>query len=290
MVPRGSVLAPCLYLPQASIWLEGLFLQLLDRRIHHLASSTVCTLRVEVVGGKLKGDNGNRRWVLDWEEEGRKYRGLLGGWNILADKMRDLGKDQLDRCLVGWWGVDFVPALGFSEELGKPPLVAKGEIESGFSGWNPEAGYFRQGASIKEAWVRVVGLPLHIIGRQGATQFSVGSGCFVIQLWWETHPSFVQVVSASKNCMAGSSKAREAVEERPHADYCGDLRERVTLVEVQRGVQNVSLHEGGKKELVLILLLLLLLPLNWGQWWRVDKRKKKKREIGLNGGPICYWA
>ena len=85
------------------------------------------------------------------------------------------------------------------------------------------------------------------IGRQGANQFSVGSGCFVIQLWWETHPSFVQVVSASKNCMAGSSKGREAVEERPHADYCGDLRERVVLVEVQRGVQNVSLHEGRQK-------------------------------------------
>ena len=28
--------------------------------------------------------------------------------------------------------------------------------------WNPEAGYFRQGASIKEAWLRVVGLPLHM--------------------------------------------------------------------------------------------------------------------------------
>ncbi|RVX21489.1 hypothetical protein CK203_002068 [Vitis vinifera] len=138
------------------------------------------------------GDNGNRRWVLDWRRkcrlerrlneagrfllcsvcdiESKRYcvifpegRGLLGGWNILVEKLHDFevvslvkfldaggsvtppgekgslsktyakmakprpgrigdsvwlelgerellgGKDQLDQCLVGWWGVDFVP-------------------------------------------------------------------------------------------------------------------------------------------------------------------------------------
>ena len=44
----------------------------------------------------------------------------------------------------------------------------------------------------------------------------VGSSCFAIQLWWETHPCFVQVVPVSKNSMAEGSRGREVVEESGH--------------------------------------------------------------------------
>ena len=113
-------------------------------------------------------------------------------------------------------------------------------------------------------WARIL---VKLEGKElpSSLEIVVGSGCFAIQLWWETHPSFVQVVSASKNCMAGSSRVREAIEEKPRADYCGDLRERVVLAEVQRGVQDVSLHEGRQKGVganTTVVAIASSLPLN----------------------------
>ena len=75
----------------------------------------------------------------------------------------------------------------------------------------------------------------------------VGLGCFSIQLWWETHPWFVQVVPASKNYMARGPEGKEVVEERPRVDYRGAIRERVVLAEVQRGVQDMSSYQGRQK-------------------------------------------
>ena len=113
-------------------------------------------------------------------------------------------------------------------------------------------------------WARIL---VKLEGKElpSSLEIVVRSGCFAIQLWWETHPSFVQVVSASKNCMAGSSRVREAIEEKPRADYCGDLRERVVLPEVQRGVQDVSLHEGRQKGVgadTTVVAIASSLPLN----------------------------
>ena len=106
---------------------------------------------------------------------------------------------------------------------------------------HPEVGCFCNKVSAKEAWVRVVGLPLHlwsrevfkligdgcggfiavddktdimsemqwarllvkVVGRDLPTSVPivVGSGCFSVQLWWETPPWFSQVVSAG--CVNG---------------------------------------------------------------------------------------
>ena len=45
--------------------------------------------------------------------------------------------------------------------------------------WNPEVGCFRQGADFKEAWVRVVGLPLHMWSREGFKKIGDGCGGFI---------------------------------------------------------------------------------------------------------------
>lgn len=97
--------------------------------------------------------------------------------------------------------------------------------------WNPEAGCLRKGGIVKEGWVRLVGLPLHLwckklfkkLGdscvafivvdedttflcnkqwawvcvrlnensRPSLVQIRVGCYCYVIQLWWEFFPWLV---------------------------------------------------------------------------------------------------
>ena len=109
-------------------------------------------------------------------------------------------------------------------------------------------------------WARIL---VKLEGKElpSSQEIVVGSGCFAIQLWWETHPSFVRVVLASKNCMAGSSRVREAIEEKPRIDYCGDLRKGWCWLRYKGEYKTCRCMRGGKKELVPILLLLLLLPL-----------------------------
>ena len=115
--------------------------------------------------------------------------------------------------------------------------------------WHPEVGCFCNGANGNEAWVRVVGLPLHlwsrevfkligdgcggliamdenrdfmvelqwarllvkVVGRDLPTsvQLVVGSGCFSVQLWWETLPWFSQVVPAGSVYGKGDTEDEE---------------------------------------------------------------------------------
>ena len=114
--------------------------------------------------------------------------GRIGDYVWLELGERELlgGKDQLDQCLVGWWGVDFVPApdLDLVRSWASHLWLLKGRLRVAFLGkglllfefeslseaervlargkrrlknilhltrWNPEAGCFLQGAGIKEA-------------------------------------------------------------------------------------------------------------------------------------------
>ncbi|KAL6331633.1 hypothetical protein AAG906_011573 [Vitis piasezkii] len=71
--------------------------------------------------------------------------------------------------------------------------------------WNPEVGCFQKEFHANEAWVRVLGLPLHLWSREVV----VGSGCFFVLLWWEFPPWFVHVVPLRGSHVDGLTMARE---------------------------------------------------------------------------------
>ena len=115
--------------------------------------------------------------------------------------------------------------------------------------WNPKAGCLCKDSFANEAWVRVVGLPLHLWSREvfkriddgcggfvavdedidSLTELQwaqilvkhavrvlpntalvvVGSGCYSFHLWWETPPCFAQVVSTGRNYKGGVSREGE---------------------------------------------------------------------------------
>ena len=145
--------------------------------------------------------------------------------------------------------------------------------------WHPEVGCFCNKVSAKEAWVRVVGLPLHlwsrevfkligdgcggfiavddktdimaemqwarllvkVVGRDIPTsvQIVVGSGCFSVQLWWETLPWFSQVVPAGSLFGKGPSVDEEEVEGGSRAACKGRVLEKEGQYKEQTGVQVV---------------------------------------------------
>ena len=114
--------------------------------------------------------------------------------------------------------------------------------------WNPEVGCLRKEPTTKDVWVKVIGLPLHLrssevfkrIGDEcggfiaadksslhemqwarllvrcvdrempSTVHIVVGSGCYSLQLWWESSPWFTQVVPAG--CSSGEGSSREGEE------------------------------------------------------------------------------
>ena len=127
-------------------------------------------------------------------------------------------------------------------------------------------GCFCNGAMANEAWVWVVGLPLHLwsrevfklirdgcggfiaedenttsmaewqwariltklVGRDLPTfvQIVVGLGSFSIQLWWETPPWFSQVVPAGRLLGEGVLADEDEVGGRPRVTCSGSLLEK----------------------------------------------------------------
>ena len=120
-----------------------------------------------------------------------------------------------------------------------------------------EVGCLRKGGSLKELWVRVLGLPLHLWGREvfkklgdccggfvamgedtvllshlqwarilvkndgrvlpGSLQIDVGCFNFFVQLWWEA-PPWVSMESSSSSCNGHyGQEDREEVEGGPRA-------------------------------------------------------------------------
>ena len=123
--------------------------------------------------------------------------------------------------------------------------------------WTPKVGCLLEGGSPKEVWVRVLGLPLHLWGREvlqkigdgcggfvaldddiamlshlqsarilvrscgrvkpGSLQVVVGASSFSIQLWWEVPPSFSMLVPRYNNNGDCGLEEGENVEGGPHA-------------------------------------------------------------------------
>ena len=146
--------------------------------------------------------------------------------------------------------------------------------------WHPEVGCFCNGANANEAWVRVVGLPLHLWSREvfkligdgyggliamdentdfmaelqwarllvkvvdkdlpTSVQLVVGSGCFSIHLWWETPPWFSQVVPAGSVYGKGDLGDEEEAGSGSRAVCRGRVLEKEVQPMVQAGVQGES--------------------------------------------------
>ncbi|RVX19564.1 hypothetical protein CK203_005040 [Vitis vinifera] len=166
--------------------------------------------------GGLQGPKGQSVWIEVGEGE---VRGRI---------------EQMSQCLVGWWGPSSAPC----PEMDQRTENLQGECLV-LERWNPEVGCLRKEPMAKEVWVRVIGLPLHLrssevfkrIGDEcggfiaadksslhemqwarllvrcvdrempSTAHIVVGSGCYSLQLWWESSPWFTQVVPAG--CSAG---------------------------------------------------------------------------------------
>ena len=139
--------------------------------------------------------------------------------------------------------------------------------------WYPEVGCFCTGTNVNEAWVRVLGLPLHfwsrevfkligdgcggfiavdentdsmaelqwarilvkVVGRDLPTsvQIGVGARCFLVHLWWESLPWFSQVVLEGSILREGVPVDEEEAGGRPRVACSGRGLEK----EVQSKVQ-----------------------------------------------------
>ncbi|RVX16454.1 hypothetical protein CK203_005910 [Vitis vinifera] len=281
-----------------------------------------------------RGRDDRSRSLVWEEEEGSTGKGLSGGWNILAEKLREVGvvpigglkdplsiellkkeKDleprtyadvaksktgrlgdkvwlelgrrvmlgrleQLDRCIVGRWENVSTPFPNEAE-----CVLARGKIRVKdnvlfLEKWHPEVGCFCKGANVNEAWVRMVGLPLHLWSREvfkligdgcggfiavdentdamadlqwarmlvkvvskdlpTSVQIVVGSGCFLVQLWWETPPWFSQVVPAGSLFGKGALMDEEEVGGGSRAVCKGRVLEKEVQYKEQTRVQVVS--------------------------------------------------
>ena len=206
-------------------------------------------------------------------------------WLQLGEKDVLSGRELLDRCLVGRWGESPLPApnlfalgsWGRSHwnpkrgvkfvRLGSPFIKIefenKAEVEKVLlrrlhcfketflylERWNPKVGCFQNCEQVKEAWVRVVGLPLHFWSREvfrkiregcggfvtvdedivafkelqwarilvkskglewpTSLQVVVGSSCFSIQLWWEVQPRVSKVAPMFRSGMGKEQEVRD---------------------------------------------------------------------------------
>ena len=150
--------------------------------------------------------------------------------------------------------------------------------------WYPEVGCFCKKSNADEAWVRLVGLPLHLWslevfkrigdGCEGfvamnedtkslselqwahilvkraemevpnSSHIVLGSGCYSLQLWWESPPWFMQVVPAGSFSGKGRPRVGEENGGSQCVVCCGSQREKVEQLRWQMGVQDVS-HAGG---------------------------------------------
>ncbi|WJZ85239.1 hypothetical protein VitviT2T_004785 [Vitis vinifera] len=131
---------------------------------------------------------------------------------------------------------------------------------------------------VKEAWVRVVGLPLHLWSREvfkligdgcgglinvdektfsmanlqwarllvrvegrdfpSSVQLVEGSGCYSIQLWWEVQPWYSQVMPVGSGCRKGDTETEDE-EGSGLGDVCrGNVLEKEAQLVEQMGIQS----------------------------------------------------
>ena len=223
------------------------------------------------------------------------YRKLgEAAWLQLGEEDVARGRERLDRCLVGRWGETLVslPDLCALESWGKDHWKFKGGVKLARMGgpfiliefenkaeankvllrgfrcfkdsilhlerWDPKVGCFQSGEHLKEIWVRMMGLPLHLwswevfekigdccggfvavdestaafnelqwarllvklegIEWPSSLQVVIGTTCFAFQLWWEVLPRVFEVFPVIRN---GSRKEQEVREEDRGASRAG---------------------------------------------------------------------
>ena len=215
-------------------------------------------------------------------------------WLQLGEEDVSKGRELLDQCLVGRWGETLVsvPHLCDLERWGKSHWKLKGGVKFARMGgpfiliefenktvadkvllrcircfkdsvmhlqrWDPKTGCSQSCEHLKEVWVRVMGLPLHLWNREvfkkignccggfaavdestvalkelqwarllvklegmewpSSLQVIIGNTCFALQLWWEVLPRVFEVLPAIKN---GSGKEQVAREEEGGTSRAG---------------------------------------------------------------------
>ncbi|KAL6350101.1 hypothetical protein AAG906_004039 [Vitis piasezkii] len=208
---------------------------------------------------------------------GGRRKGLLGGWNTLAEKLRGLGVEPYGGAKppitpeAQQREKGAVSGSFFEAAKSKPERTGRRRVQENFlclEKWNPEVGCFWKESHANEAWVRVVGLPLHLWSRKMFKKFGDGCKgfisededttcmtelqwarilvkldgrrCFSILLWWEFSPWFVQVVLSLRIHVNGTTVAREEDEGSSRATCSGRSKESLVQVEAQCRVQDVS--------------------------------------------------
>ena len=151
--------------------------------------------------------------------------------------------------------------------------------------WNLKVGCPCKDPIANEAWVRVVGLPLHLWSHEvfnrigdgcgdfvavnedtislselqwarilvkreekdlpNSAHVVVGSGCYSFHLWWESPPWFTQVVLAGRIYREGGLRVEEEDGGTSHVVCCGSQREKVKQLSLQLEVQDVSFVGGN---------------------------------------------
>ena len=237
-------------------------------------------------------------------------------WLEVGRRVKPKRLELLDHCLVGRWenGVNPSLELDFLKHWvgqawllkGKLNIVVLGEglllfefeclseaehvLSRGkrrvkdnvlfLEKWHPEVGCFCNEAKAKEAWVRVVGLPLYLWSREvfkligdgcggliamdektdfmanlqwarllvkvvgkdfpTSVQLVEGSGCFSVQLWWEISPWFSQVVPVGSGCEKGDTEVKDDAGSGLGAVCRGSVLEKEVQLVEQVGVQSES--------------------------------------------------
>ncbi|KAL6338771.1 hypothetical protein AAG906_023921 [Vitis piasezkii] len=155
---------------------------------------------MELVKGKIVGGLNfavNPAIVVDWKEGGRVFKlelrsnnagrflhcsGVEGGWKTLARKLRSIGvvPAKISSKLPQGNGVsaDEAPDLGTLSlwSLGCCSIEGK---RLTLDWWSPKVGCLKEGALVKETWVRVLGLPLHLRGMEFFKRVGDACGGFV---------------------------------------------------------------------------------------------------------------
>ncbi|RVW72725.1 Glycerol-3-phosphate acyltransferase, chloroplastic [Vitis vinifera] len=116
----------------------------------------------------------NQRWVFDWME-GNRRNGQSSGWNSLAERLRGLGVAP-----SGSFKVTSGPEISLKLKGGESVWLEVGEREvqgRGLLLFDFELPF--ENSNADEAWVRVVGLPLHLWSLEVFKRIEDGCGGFV---------------------------------------------------------------------------------------------------------------
>ncbi|RVX18713.1 putative ribonuclease H protein [Vitis vinifera] len=237
----------CLVFPEGKGLVRGWFL--LAQKLRALGISNPAMSKGDLGtsnsikdGYRVKGKEKGKRVC---PEAVRKETGELKEalWVHVGERDLLSREEQLSRCLVGCFGdsVEAVPSLSLLKEWAYESWSLKGGLKISSLGgalkWGPEVGCCRNGSHLKEVWVKVVGLPLHLWSREvfksigescggfiamdeettffselqwarilvralgkfrpGTLQVAAGNFCWTVSLWWENPPWFSEVVTRS---------------------------------------------------------------------------------------------